>query len=72
MKKYITGFAPVPFKLVGTILLLLGLGCLLAKVFVYVTKIVPLSNSILFFGVTFVAIGLYLIFVVPDEYEQDE
>ncbi|MFH1142615.1 MAG: hypothetical protein ABIH67_00230 [Candidatus Uhrbacteria bacterium] len=61
MKKHMPGFVPVQFRRVGTVLLVSGIICLLTRL------LVDTTNSLIYFGVALTLVGLYLIFVVPNE-----
>ncbi|MFH1667540.1 MAG: hypothetical protein ABH884_00765 [Candidatus Komeilibacteria bacterium] len=67
MKKYMTGFVPVQFNKVGKVLLTLGIISLLLEILDYFSDWFNLPNIIMFIGVGFVLIGLYLIYIVPKE-----
>ncbi|MBU1130693.1 hypothetical protein KJ840_00995 [Patescibacteria group bacterium] len=67
MKKYMSGFVPINFNLVGKVLLPLGIIFLLSKIISYFTKWFNIPNVLLFMGIGFIIIGLYLIFVAPKE-----
>jgi hypothetical protein len=62
-----SGFVPIPFNLVGKMLLVLGSAGLIFSGLSWVLQwfslpvLVPISSAVL------IAIGLYLIFVVPRE-----
>ena len=60
-----SGFVPIPFQLVGKILLAIGLA---GSVLVIVSKmgsLYSLPPSVTLFSLAAILVGLYLIFVVP-------
>ena len=68
MGKQPAGFVPPNFKVTGNTLLIVGTISLLAKGVDYLTGWFSLSNTLLFFGIACILIGLYLIYyVVPRE-----
>jgi hypothetical protein len=68
MGKQPAGFVPANFKVMGNILLIVGIISLLAKGVDYFTGWFSLSNILLFLGIACVLISLYLIYyVVPRE-----
>ena len=68
MGKQPAGFVPANFKVMGNILLIVGIISLLAKGVDYFTGWFSLSNIPLFFGIACMAVSLYLIYyVVPRE-----
>ena len=68
MSKQPAGFVPANYKVTGIITLIVGIISLLAKGVDYFTGWLSLSNIPLYFGITCVAISLYLIYyVVPRE-----
>ena len=72
MKKYLIGFLPVNYRDSGFVLSAVGLVCIFLRLFAYFTDIVEISNRILYLGIGFIAVGLYLIFVVPSEQHENE
>jgi len=68
MGKQPAGFVPANFKVMGNILLVVGIVSLLARGVDYLTGWFSLSNITLFFGIACTLIGLYLVYyVVPRE-----
>ena len=68
MSKQPAGFVPANFKVMGNILLVVGIVSLLARGIDYFTSWLSLSNIPLFFGAACVLIGLYLVYyIVPRE-----
>jgi hypothetical protein len=68
MSKQPAGFVPANFKVMGNILLVIGIVSLLARGVDYLTGWFSLSNTTLFFGTGCILISLYLIYyVVPRE-----
>lgn len=67
MKKHMSGFVPVNYNLAGKILLPLGILLLLTKIISYFTKWFYVTNILIFIGIGFIILSLYLIFVVPKE-----
>lgn len=60
-------FPPINFNLVGKTVLPIGILFLLVKIISYFTQWLTIPNIILFIGIGFVIIGLYLIFIAPKE-----
>jgi hypothetical protein len=62
-----SGFIPIPFHIVGKVLLPIGLALLAACLISYITNLFTLPSILFFFALSIAVIGLYLIFVVPRE-----
>ncbi|MBU4421400.1 hypothetical protein L6259_00765 [Candidatus Parcubacteria bacterium] len=69
MKKFATGLRPVDYYKSGIILLILGLLAVITKIISYLTDWFFIPNTALYFGIALSIISLYLIFVVPKQYE---
>jgi len=65
MKQYPTGFVPVNFQAVGKVFFVIGALCTIAKGIDFLIETFNLPNTILYFGLTCLALGAYLVFVVP-------
>ena len=65
MKKHIPGFVPINFNQVGKILLLFGLAGILLKTISNFTKWFYTPNIILFMGISFVILSIYIAKVAP-------
>ena len=65
MKKYPSGFVPINYQRAGKLMVVIGLVCLLAILLGILTGAYSLPYSVLFFGLAFLILGPYLIFVVP-------
>lgn len=61
------GFVPIPFHVVGKILLAIGFAILAAILISYVSSLFTLPSIITLFALVIIVIGLYLIFIVPRE-----
>jgi hypothetical protein len=62
-----SGFVPIPFHVVGKILLTIGLTILAAYGISLISNWYKLPAAALLFALVTLGIGLYLIFVVPRE-----
>ena len=62
-----SGFVPIPFHIVGKVLLPIGLALLAAYLISYITNWFTLPSILFFFALAIAVLGLYLIFVVPRE-----
>lgn len=67
MKKHMPGFVPVNYKQSGIFILAIGIACLFAKLFSYLTDWYILPNYYVYLGAGLIMLSLYLIFVVPKE-----
>ncbi|MGD8633763.1 MAG: hypothetical protein PVF85_09360 [Anaerolineales bacterium] len=61
------GFVPIPFQFVGKLLLTIGLATLLAILISYLSSWFTLPSIALLFAIAIIFLGLYLIFIVPEE-----
>jgi hypothetical protein len=61
------GFVPIPFQFVGKLLLTIGLATLLAILISYLSSWFTLPSIALLFAIAIIVLGLYLIFIVPEE-----
>ena len=66
-KKHSSGFVPVPFKLLGKFLFVISLVMIILKGLDYLIGWVAIPLLVLYMGVGFLLISLYLLFVVPSE-----
>jgi len=66
-KKHLSGFVPVDFHLVGKIMLGIGIVLILLAIVDLLIEKIVLLDKLFYFGLGFVLVGLYLIFVVPKE-----
>ena len=66
-KKHPPGFAPVPFKLLGKVLFPLSLVIIIFGGLGYLAGWAEISPLLLFIGIVFLLLSLYLLFVVPKE-----
>lgn len=62
-----SGFVPIPFHIVGKILVPIGLAILAAYAISYMSNWFILPSIAFLFAVTIIIIGLYLIYIVPRE-----
>ncbi|MGD8850738.1 MAG: hypothetical protein PVF18_13485 [Anaerolineales bacterium] len=62
-----SGFVPIPFHIVGKILLLIGLTFLAAYAVSFVSNWFILPAITFLFALSTIIIGLYLMYIVPRE-----
>jgi len=62
-----TGFAPINFNLVGKIVLTIGIIIGILSVLAKLTNWFELTDNIIFIGVGFIVVGLYLINMIPKD-----
>lgn len=67
MKKYPSGFVPINFQQVGQLLLIIGVVCSLVRGYDIFFGMNIFDNTVLYFGLLCIVLGLYLKFVVPKE-----
>jgi len=66
-KKHSSGFVPVQFKLAGKILLPAGIVLVIIEAVDYLVGKDLIPTVVLFVGIGFIVIGLYLLIFVPRE-----
>ena len=66
-KKHHPGFVPVDFKLVGKISISIGLALAVFWLVAALLNWNIIPMAVLFIGLMFIIVGLYLLFVVPKE-----
>ena len=66
-EKHQSGFAPVPFKLLGKILFPISLVMVILGGLSYLMGWVAIPIAVFFIGLGFLIISLYFIYIVPKE-----
>ena len=66
-KKHTSGFAPIPFRTAGRIIIPLSLAAVMLDGLDYLLKWDLIPQSVFFIGLGFLVLGLYLRYVVPIE-----
>lgn len=69
MKKHPAGFVPVDFQRAGKVVLALGAICLILSGLDSLVGADFITDKIVYFGLGFLVLSAYLIFVVPKEKE---
>lgn len=64
-KKHKSGFVSVNYKIAGKAMLVLATLILIARILELFIITNYVSNIILFVGISFAIIGIYLVFIVP-------
>ena len=66
-KQHPSGFAPIPFKLLGKILFPISIVMVILGGLDYLASWAVIPVAVFFIGLGFLIISLYLLFVVPKE-----
>ena len=66
-KQHPSGFAPIPFKLLGKVLFPISIIMVILGGLGYLAGWTAIPVSVFFVGLGFLVISLYLLFVVPKE-----
>lgn len=67
MSKHTPVFVPINFNQAGKALLVLGLFCIILKLFSFYTSWLIVPYKLIYIGIALVVLSLYLVFVVPKE-----
>lgn len=62
-----SGFVPIPFHLAGKVLCAMGIMGLGIALISRISQWFSLPSGIVYISIAFIVVGLYLIFVVPEE-----